>query len=153
MGSERHSRVRRVKYHFGEASLAKLHTCSPLLVNVARRAISITPVDFTIVWGYRGEAEQNALEASGASHKRYPESKHNRRTNGNPDSWALDFAPWVDGRIYWGDTHMFALVAGVILSCAAGRPQPVELRWGGDWDGDGKTTDQTLMDWGHVELV
>ena len=143
-----------MKYHLGEASLAKLHTCAPALINVARRAIGASPVDFTIVWGYRGEAEQNALEASGASHKRYPESKHNREARGEPESWALDFAPWVDGRIYWEDTHMFAVVAGVFMAVAALRPgPPIELRWGGDWDSDGKTTDQTLMDWGHIELL
>lgn len=140
-------------YSFGNASLAKLDTCAPQLINIARHAIGATPVDFTIVWGYRGEAQQNALEASGASRKRFPESKHNREAGGRPESWALDFAPWVDGRIYWDDTHMFALVAGVFLAAAALRPRPVELRWGGDWDSDGKTTDQTLMDWGHIELI
>ena len=140
-------------YHFGDASLGKLESCTLDLRNVATRAIAATPVDFTIVWGYRGQSEQNALEASGASHKRYPQSKHNRQVNGLPASLALDFAPWVDGRIYWDDTHMFAVVAGVFLACAALRPRPVELRWGGDWDSDGKTTDQTLMDWGHIELL
>ena len=141
------------KYRFGNASLDKLATCAPQLRNVAMQAIRATPVDFTIVWGYRGEEQQNALHASGASHKPYPESKHNRRASGEPAAIALDFAPWVDGRIYWDDTHMFALVAGVFLAAAALRPQPVELRWGGDWDSDGKTTDQTLMDWGHIELL
>ncbi len=142
-----------MNYHLGEASLAKLDGCASDLINIARLAIGVTPVDFTIVWGYRGEAEQNALHASGASHKAYPESKHNREKSGKPASWALDFAPWVDGRIYWEDTHMFAVVAGVFLACGGIRARPVKLRWGGDWDGDGKTTDQTLMDWGHIELL
>ena len=142
-----------MNYSFGEASLRKLDTVAPHLVNIARHAITSTPVDFTIVWGYRGEAQQNALFDSGASQKQFPQSKHNSQANGQPAALALDFAPWVDGRIYWNDTHMFALIAGIFMACAATRGRPVELRWGGDWDSDGKTTDQTLMDWGHIELL
>ncbi len=140
-------------FSFGEQSLAKLHTVDPLLVNVARHAITATPYDFTIIWGYRDKPQQNALFNSGASHKPFPQSKHNRQGNGQPSAMALDFAPWVDNRIYWEDTHIFAVIAGVFLACGLTRPRPIILRWGGDWDSDGKTTDQTLMDWGHIELL
>ena len=140
-------------FSFGDASLRKLDGCDPLLVNIARHAITATPVDFTIVWGYRGQEQQNALFESGASQKMYPQSKHNRTVAGERRAAALDFAPWVDGRIYWKDTHMFALIAGVFIACANTRGRPVTLRWGGDWDSDGRTTDQTLMDWGHIELL
>ena len=131
-------------YKFGQRSYQKLQSCAPALIDIAEDAINHSPVDFTIVWGMRGEQIQNALFESGASRKRWPESKHNQTP-----SLALDFAPWVQHRIDWEDTHIFALIAGVFFACAG----PGQLRWGGDWDGDGTTKDQTLMDWGHIELL
>ena len=64
---------------------------------------------------------------------------------------ALDFAPYINGRIYWEDSHIFAVVAGVFM--AAAKQQGFKIRWGGDWDSDGTTTDQTFMDWGHIEIT
>ena len=131
-------------YSFGSASLEKLSGVAPELRGIAARAIASSPVDFTIVWGSRGEQIQNALFESGASRKRWTASKHN-----STPALALDFAPWVQQRIDWEDTHIFALIAGVFFASA----RPGQLRWGGDWDGDGTTKDQTLMDWGHIELL
>ena len=139
-------------YSFGSKSIAKLDTCHPHLGEIADLALRWSPYDFTVVHGWRGEDIQNALQESGASTKRYPNSKHNHVDgNGVPLSLALDFAPWVDGKIPWGDTHIFAIIAGVFFSAAAELEIPV--RYGGDWDSDGSTKDQTLMDWGHLELV
>ena len=28
-----------------------------------------------------------------------------------------------------------------------------KIRWGGNWDGDGQFSDQTLFDFGHFELI
>ena len=136
---------------FGSASVAKLDTCHPDLRDIALLALSRSPYDFTVVHGWRGEDIQNALQESGASTKRYPNSKHNHVDgNGVPLSLALDFAPWIDNDIPWSDTHIFTIVAGVFLAAAAELEVPVT--YGGDWDSDGSTQDQTLMDWGHLEL-
>lgn len=138
-------------FTFGRSSRAKLDTCHSKLISIAERALELSPVDFTIVWGWRGEDVQNALFESGASQKRYPHSKHNRTDHdGIPESIAIDFAPWVDGAIPWKDTHMFAVIAGLMF--AAAKEQGVRLRWGGDFDMDLSTTDQSFLDWGHVEL-
>ena len=139
-------------HEFGAKSRQKLNTCHPDLVLVAELALLRSPYDFTIVHGWRGEDVQNALQESGASHKRYPNSKHNHcDKDGLPLSLALDFAPWVNGSIPWGDTHIFAVIAGVLFACAD--ELDTKVRWGGDWDSDGSTEDQTLMDWGHLELI
>lgn len=139
-------------FNFGRSSRAKLDTCHSELITIAERALELSPVDITIVWGWRGEDVQNAFFESGASKKQYPHSKHNHTdTDGMPESLAIDFAPWVDGKIPWKDTHMFALIAGLMF--AAAKEQGVRLRWGGDWSMDGSTLDQTLMDWGHMELA
>jgi peptidoglycan L-alanyl-D-glutamate endopeptidase CwlK len=118
-------------------------------------AITMTPVDYTIIHGWRGEEVQTVLFESGASKKPWPESTHNNEEE-EPDgvrmpcSLAIDFGVLIGGKIPWGDTHAFAVVAGVWF--AAAKEQGAVLRWGGDWDMDGSTEDQTFMDWGHVEI-
>ena len=72
-------------YTFGNASSKKLATVHPLLIVVCTRALELSPYDFTIIHGWRGE--------------------------------------------------------------------DVTIRYGGDWDTDGSTKDQSLMDWGHVEIL
>lgn len=137
---------------FGTSSMSKLDTCHPDLVEIAELALSRSPYDFTIVHGWRGEDIQNALQESGASTKRYPNSKHNHVDgNGVPLSLALDFAPWVDGAIPWDDVNVFCIIAGVFLSAAA--ELGIAVKYGMDWDSDGSTKDQTLMDAGHLGLV
>jgi peptidoglycan L-alanyl-D-glutamate endopeptidase CwlK len=150
-------------FKFGTASKKKLSQVHPDLVAVAERALMLSPYDFTIVHGWRGEEVQNALFDSRASHKRWPDSKHNKMSSGyfdqvtrqstpsKPCSEAIDFAPWVNKSIAWDDTHIFAVIAG--LFHAAASEQGVVIRYGGDWDTDGSTKDQTLMDWGHVEII
>jgi len=138
-------------FTYGQRSRAKLDTCHPELVAIAERALELSPHDFTIIHGWRGEDVQNALFDSGASKKRYPHSKHNHTdADGMPESLAIDFAPWIDGDIPWKDTHMFALIAGVFM--AAANDVGVRLRYGADWDSDGSTLDHTFLDWGHMEL-
>jgi peptidoglycan L-alanyl-D-glutamate endopeptidase CwlK len=140
-------------HRYGTKSTAKLNTMHPVLRLVAERALQLSPYDVTIIHGHRGEELQNALFDSGASHKQWPDSMHNtvNRDTLQPESEAVDFGPYVEGRVPWGDTHVFAVIAGAFF--AAATEQGVTLRWGGDWDGDGSTTDQTLMDWGHIELA
>lgn len=141
-----------MKYRFGQASSKKLSTCCPELIAVAARALELSPYDFTIVHGWRNEEVQNALFDRRASQKPWPESKHNAMQDDQPASEAVDFAPYIDGTIHWDDTHIFAVVAGCFL--AAAKEKGFRLRWGGDWDSDGKSKgDQTFMDYGHVEII
>jgi peptidoglycan L-alanyl-D-glutamate endopeptidase CwlK len=143
-----------MSWSYGSKSMAKLNTCDPVLRAVAERALELSPYDITIIHGWRGEEVQNALQESGASTKRWPDSKHNHTENDDgttPRSLAIDFGPWVKGDIPWNDTHIFACIAGCFFAAAA--EMRVTLRWGGDWDSDGSTKDQKLMDWGHMELV
>ena len=145
-----------MSFHYGTQSALRLATCHPKLQEVANLAIQQSPVDFTIVHGWRGEEEQNELVRIGVSETPWPTSKHNHRHRPAPGeeeipySLAVDFGPWIDRQIPWDDTHAFAVIAGVWFAAAA--RCDAELRWGGDWDLDGSTTDQTFMDYGHLEL-
>lgn len=135
-------------WHYGKSSRAKRDGCTPNLINVMNRGLEISPVDIAIVWGWRGEETQTGMFRSGVSQKEWPNSEHNWMDEGEPCSRAFDFAPYIGG-IPWTDTHAFALVAGVFFAAAS--ELGVILRWGGDWDMDGLTIDQTFMDWGHLE--
>jgi len=133
-------------YSFGAASMARLTECDNPLQNVLRRAIIISPFDFTIVTGHRNEARQEAAFRAGHSKKHFPDSKHN-----SLPSQAFDVAPWINGTITWNDEGSFYVLAGVIL--AASVMEGVDIRYGGDWNRNGLTEDQTFMDLGHFERV
>lgn len=139
-------------FRYGPASRAKLHTCHPKLIQVAKLALKRSPYDITIIHGWRGETVQNALFESGASTKRWPDSKHNHTSDaGHPLSLAIDFGPWVEGHVPWKDIPIFCVIAGIMYGAA--NQLGVKIRWGADWDGDGSTQDHTLLDYGHVELM
>ena len=138
-------------YTYGKTSRENRDTCAPPLIEVMELGLSRSPVDISIVRGWSGEDVQNMLFRKGASKKEWPFSEHNFLLEGKPHSKAFDFAPYVDEvKIPWEDTHLFAVVAGVFLSAAV--ELGFKLRWGGDWDMDGLTTDQSFMDWGHLEI-
>jgi len=139
-------------YKFGTTSNGKLATCCQELRLVANRAIVLSPYDFSIIWGWRGEDIQNALFTSGASTKPWDESKHNTTdVEGQPCSEALDFGAYAAGEgILWKNTHAFAVIAGAFF--AAAKEQGIKIRWGGDWDSDPRTG-QKLLDYGHIEVI
>lgn len=130
-------------YRFGKRSLEKINTLQPELQRILHRAMSYQIMDFTVVWGYRGKEVQEEAYAVGNSTKPWPKSKHNQFP-----SLAVDVAPWP---INWRDELSFARLAGIINAAAS--EESISIRWGGDWDNDGSSADQSLMDLGHVELT
>ena len=138
-------------YVYGKTSSANRDTCAPPLIEVMNLGLSRSPVDISIVRGWSGEDVQNMLFRKGASKKAWPNSEHNFILKGEPHSKAFDFAPYVDEvKIPWEDSHLFAVVAGVFFSAAI--DLGIKLRWGGDWNMNSLTTDQSFMDWGHLEI-
>jgi hypothetical protein len=62
-------------------------------------------------------------------------------------SWAIDVALLqASGEVKW---DAGALMLFARLMQAANR----QVVWGGDWDGDGRTDDERLHDWPHLELT
>lgn len=131
----------------GTTSKRRLGQCHPklqrLLEEVDRRLMKRQVMDLTVVCGHRGQAEQDAAKAAGRSTKAWPDSKHNRLP-----SPAVDVAPYP---IDWHDRARFARLAGFIEAVAA--DLDIEVRWGGDWDQDGRTADERLIDMPHLELT
>lgn len=155
-------------YAFGRKSLQRLQTAHPLWRDVAQVAIAETPMDFTVVWAFRGEEDQNAAFASGASTKRYPDSKHNYTATeqdidegyasriGQPLSLAVDFMPWfrLTPHIRWDWPEEARWLNGFIVGVGTPivRPHGFIIRTGADWDMDGDHHDQRLIDLPHLEL-
>jgi peptidoglycan L-alanyl-D-glutamate endopeptidase CwlK len=131
---------------FGPQSKTHLETCDKRIIAVAYEVIK--HIDYTILWGYRGEAPQNHAFRHGDSTKKWPDSKHNQSP-----SPAIDVAPWYakPPHIRWNNVKDFTLLAGYFLGI--GDTLGIKLRWGGDWDGDKTTYDQNFHDLGHFELI
>jgi len=135
---------------FGKTSTSRLNTCDHDIQRVMYRAIQI--VDFSVVFGHRGKADQNKAEADGYSTKRWPDSEHN-----SVPSNAIDVLPYPSGWpqkddpldikiAKWGQ---FYYMAGIIMQCA--HDEGVELIWGNDWDGDGDFLETNFRDAAHFQ--
>lgn len=126
-------------YKFSKSSLKKLETCDArlhvLFSNVIKHA------DCTILEGYRSPAKQRKLLAEGKSKLKL--SKHNQKP-----SKAIDVAPYP---IIWNDIERYHTFAKLVFEQA--KLFGIKIRWGGDWDMDGDTTDQTFNDLVHFELI
>lgn len=99
-------------------------------------------VDCTVIQGHRGQVSQDEAYRTGKSKLRYPQSKHN-----SLPSKAVDVAPFP---IDWANRERFAYFAGVVKGIALAKG--IALRWGGDWNRDGNTKDETFSDMPHFEL-
>ncbi len=143
-------------FQFSSRSLLNLETCHPKLIQVAQKALSVSPYDFGITEGHRSTERQKELydtvDAAGNRLTLIDGIKKKGNHNYSP-SRAFDFLPSgnVNGLPVWQDVQRFSVIAGVIL--ATGNSMGVGLRWGGDWDGDGNAKDQQLYDLPHIELT
>lgn len=127
---------------FGKASLERYATLDPRLQEILDEVIKYK--DFTIVCGHRGQVDQDKAVADGLSKTKWPNSKHN-----SLPSRAVDVAPYP---IDWHDTVAFSRLIGALELAAA--QKGIKVRWGGDFDSDGKTyKDDDFVDLPHLELV
>lgn len=129
---------------FSRRSTAILADCDHHLRILFEQVIKFR--DCTVICGFRGKADQDKAYWAGRSKLCWPDSLHNQ----NP-SRAVDVAPYINGRISYdpGDCRVFA---GVVLGVAYCLNLGDRIRWGGDWDRDADTTDQTFNDLVHFEI-
>lgn len=107
---------------FGRTSERNLVGVDGRLVRVARRALTLSTVDFAVTDGVRTAEQQAAYVASGASW-----TANSRHLTGH----AIDVAPWIDGKARW-DWALFYPLAAAFHEAA--ELEGVPLRWGGVWD-------------------
>lgn len=127
-----------MSFYFGTASKKELKQLHPLLVEIANDAIKV--IDFRILDSSRGYDEQMLAYKKGTSKAKFGESAHNWTP-----AIAMDLLP---APYDWDDMPSFLNMGKVVMAIAKKRNIP--LRWGGDWNMDGKTTDG--WDFPHFEL-
>jgi peptidoglycan L-alanyl-D-glutamate endopeptidase CwlK len=102
-------------------SLTNLQGVDERLVNVVRRAIEITTVDFGVIEGLRSEETQRAYVAAGKSQTMA--SKH-------LEGKAVDLMAYVAGKPSW-ELNLYDDIADAMKAAAI--EQGVAMRWGGAW--------------------
>ncbi|WP_235199966.1 M15 family metallopeptidase [Pseudomonas monteilii] len=125
---------------FSKVSQERLATCHPKLQAIMNKVILY--VDCMIICGYRNQEDQDRAFREGKSKLMYPHGKHNTMPSN-----AVDVAPYP---LDWNDTHAFARLAGYIQAVADS--MGISIRWGGDWNRNGKTNDERFRDFPHFEL-
>ena len=129
----------------GKTSLARLKGVDEQLVNIVKRAIEISEVDFTVMEGVRTLERQRELYAQGrtAPGKIVTWTMKSRHIEGK----AVDLVPYP---LDWNDLEKFNKIKDAMFQAA--REQDVNLRWGADWDGDGKYREKGEYDSPHFDL-
>ncbi len=126
---------------FSARSQAKLSSCHVKIQQLFKEVVK--DFDCTILCGTRYEEEQEKAFLEGRSKAHFPNSKHNH----NP-SYAVDVAPYP---IDWSDIRRFYFFGGYVKAVA--KRMGIDIRWGGDWDGDFQVKDQNFNDLPHFELL
>ncbi len=120
------------KFRFSRRSENNLTDVHPDLVEVVRRALKLSPLDFGITEGLRTRERQKQLVAAGAS-----QTMNSRHLTGH----AVDVVAYVNGKVTW-EWEYYEQLAETFKRAAAELGTPIE--WGGDW--------KTLKDGPHYQL-
>lgn len=129
----------------GKTSLARLQGVDETLVNVVKRAIQISEVDFSVLEGLRTLQRQRELYAQGrtAPGKIVTWTMKSKHLEGK----AVDLVPYP---LDWNDLKKFDKISKAMF--AAAKEQGVKLRWGADWNSNGKPREKGEYDSPHFEI-
>lgn len=132
-------------FKLGKTSLARLKGVDETLVNVVKRAIEISDVDFTVLEGVRTLERQRELYAQGrtAPGKIVTWTMKSKHLEGK----AVDLVPYP---LDWNDLKKFDKISKAMF--AAAKEQGVKLRWGADWNSNGKPREKGETDSPHFEI-
>ena len=126
---------------FGESSRNNLNGADPKLQKLFNEIVKT--YDCKVICGFRGKDEQQKAYKERRSKVQFPHSKHNRLP-----AQAVDVAPYP---IDWKDLNRFYHFGGYVKAKA--EEMGINIRWGGDWDGDLDIKDQNFDDLPHFELL
>jgi peptidoglycan L-alanyl-D-glutamate endopeptidase CwlK len=156
------------KYNLGNTSKSRLTGVHPDIAKVVNRAIQITTQDFMVLEGVRskeqcyinwgkGRSAATLIEA-GVPHKyaqpnmskvtwlRNPlSSKHCLQKDGY--GHAVDLVPYP---VDWNTLSKFDAIGKAMMTAA--KELNVSIRWGADWDRDGKLRERGESDSPHFEI-
>lgn len=124
------------RFILGKRSTDNLQGVHPDLVQVVRRALELSPVDFTVIEGLRSRERQAELFKQG--HTRTMNSRHfkNDKTG---FGHAVDIVPLP---VDWNNPEPFHRVAAAMKKAAD--ELGARITWGGDW--------RTFKDLPHYQI-
>jgi peptidoglycan L-alanyl-D-glutamate endopeptidase CwlK len=138
-------------FSFGERSLKNMVGVHPKLVRVLKLAIQKTKVDFMVIEGVRSLERQKQLYAQGRT---VPGKVVTWTLNSNHFKKADGFGHAVDilpAPYDWSNKNgEFDAVAAAMFEAA--EELDIPIRWGADWDRDGKPRERGETDSPHFEL-
>ena len=108
-------------FELSQRSIDRMKGVDPRLVNVVKRAASLSDIEFIVTEGLRTPERQAQLVKAGAS--RTMKSKH-------LEGKAVDLAAMVDGKVRW-DWPLYSKLAEAMKRAA--EILNVKIEWGGDW--------------------
>lgn len=117
------------------------------LANVVRRAAQLSTAPFMVIEGVRTKERQQELYAQGRTKpgKIVTWTMKSKHIEGK----AVDLAPVVNGNIDWNDLSKFDAIYRAMMKAAS--EVQISIRYGGDWDGDGKLREKGEGDSPHFE--
>jgi len=125
---------------FSQRSLANLSTADKKLWDLFSEVIKY--YDCTILCGTRSKEDQEKAFKQGRTTLHYPQSNHN-----SLPSRAVDVVPYP---IDWSNLEQFYHFGGYVLGIA--KMMGLNIRWGGDWNGDFNLKNQNFYDLPHYEV-
>ena len=152
-----------MSYQLSKRSLSRLAGVDDKLVAVVKRAIEISDVDFMVLEGVRSKeqcminygkgrtAAQVQAKGVPAKYAQPSVSKvtwlNNPFANKHVSGKAVDLVPYP---VDWNDLSKFDKIAKAMLTAA--KELKVNVRWGADWDNDGKPRERGESDSPHFEI-
>lgn len=138
-------------YSLSKLSLSRLEGVEPRLVKVVKRAIQISMQDFMVLEGVRTPERQKQLYAQGRTKPGNIvtwtlKSNHFKKPDGF--GHAVDLVPFP---VDWNTLSKFDAVSKAMFKAAD--ELGLQIRWGADWDSDGKPRERGESDSPHFELV
>jgi peptidoglycan L-alanyl-D-glutamate endopeptidase CwlK len=128
-------------FKFGARSLRELQGVHPDLVAVVNRALELSKVDFAVTDGVRTLAEQQAFFAAGAT-----KTMKSRHLGG----FAVDVVACIGPKKISYSEILMKQIKDAMFQAA--KELKVPIRWGGDWNCNGDSGDETFVDMPHFEL-
>ena len=109
-------------FKLSQRSLDRLEGIDDELIDVVKRAIELTTVDFGVTEGLRTEERQKKLMAAGRSQTM--RSKH-------LEGKAFDIVAYVDGDVAW-ELNLYDDIADAVKAAAI--ELGVKIKWGAAWN-------------------
>ena len=120
-------------FSLSQKSLDTMNGVKDPLVNVVKRAIQISEIDFKVLEGVRTLERQKELLA-----RKVTQTLNSKHLTGD----AVDLGALKNGEITW-DKASYAIIAKAMKQAA--KELNVNIRWGGDF--------KTFFDGPHFELI